>query len=208
MKKAGNITPNLRLKAAREARGWSQKYVADQIDADHYYLSRCERGTAFPSPHYRSKLCVLFGADARQIDHREQMCLILKSLGAMAGERGDYAQAEVYLQEGLALARQIGYKERIGLLLVNLGWIVSAMGRYEQADRCMQEALEVAQQSGNQAHQRHSRRARGKLPDAAAQGDMVEARRLGEESADILEKIGHLTAPEIKQWLAQDVLNA
>jgi len=39
---------------------------------------------------------------------------------------------------------------------------------------------------------------------AAAQGDMVEARRLGEESAGILEKIGHLTAPEIKQWLAQD----
>lgn len=67
MKKARHAVPNQRLKEARELRGWSQKYVADQIGADHYYLSRWERGTASPSPYYRSKLCALFGLDARAL---------------------------------------------------------------------------------------------------------------------------------------------
>jgi tetratricopeptide (TPR) repeat protein/transcriptional regulator with XRE-family HTH domain len=67
MKKAKHAVPNQRLKEARELRGWSQKYVAEQISADHYYLSRWERGTASPSPYYRSKLCALFGLDARAL---------------------------------------------------------------------------------------------------------------------------------------------
>ncbi|MFL5691574.1 MAG: NB-ARC domain-containing protein, partial [Ktedonobacteraceae bacterium] len=67
MKKAAQAVPNQRLRAQRELRGWSQKYVAEQIGADHYYLSRWERGTAMPSPHYRQKLCVLFGQNAREL---------------------------------------------------------------------------------------------------------------------------------------------
>ncbi len=67
MKKAAVATPNLRLKEARELRGWSQKYVADEIGADRYYLSRWEHGTASPSPYYRQKLCELFGKDAREL---------------------------------------------------------------------------------------------------------------------------------------------
>jgi tetratricopeptide (TPR) repeat protein/transcriptional regulator with XRE-family HTH domain len=67
MKKAHKGTPNQRLKAERELRGWSQKYVADQLGADHYYLSRWERGTAFPSPYYRQKLCLLFDKNAKEL---------------------------------------------------------------------------------------------------------------------------------------------
>src|ERR1700694_1287751 len=67
MKKAYKGTPNQRLKAERELRGWSQKYVADQLGADHYYLSRWERGTASPSPYYRQKLCVLFGKTTKEL---------------------------------------------------------------------------------------------------------------------------------------------
>ncbi len=67
MRKAAKAIPNQQLKQARELRGWSQKYVADQIGADHYYLSRWERGTASPSPYYRNKLCVLFGKNAREL---------------------------------------------------------------------------------------------------------------------------------------------
>src|SRR5579864_9035870 len=67
MKKAHKGTPNQRLKAERELRGWSQKYVAEQLGADHYYLSRWERGTAFPSPYYRQKLCVLFDKNAQEL---------------------------------------------------------------------------------------------------------------------------------------------
>src|SRR5581483_4444158 len=60
-------TPNQKLKVARELRGWSQKYVAEQIGADHYYLSRWERGMTVPSPYYRQKLWELFGKNARDL---------------------------------------------------------------------------------------------------------------------------------------------
>src|SRR5207247_10860307 len=52
--------PNRRLKHERELRGWSQQYVATQIDAERYYVSRWETGTASPRPDYRRKLCELF----------------------------------------------------------------------------------------------------------------------------------------------------
>lgn len=67
MKKALKGSPNQLLKAERELRGWSQKYVADQLGADHYYLSRWEHGAATPSPYYRRKLCLLFGKNAREL---------------------------------------------------------------------------------------------------------------------------------------------
>src|SRR5579863_6570566 len=67
VKKALKRNPNQQLKAERELRGWSQKYVADQIGADHYYLSRWEHGTSFPSPYYRSKLCLLFEKNAQEL---------------------------------------------------------------------------------------------------------------------------------------------
>ncbi len=67
MKKMPKGIPNQQLKAERELRGWSQKYVADQIGADHYYLSRWERGTASPCPYYRQKLCTLFGKNAKEL---------------------------------------------------------------------------------------------------------------------------------------------
>src|SRR5260370_16771159 len=76
MKKIRKGAANQRLKAERELRGWSQKYVAEQLGADHYYLSRWERGTASPSPYYRQKLCVLFGKNAQELGLLEQAPMI------------------------------------------------------------------------------------------------------------------------------------
>ena len=67
VKKATVATPNIRLREARELRGWSQKYVAEQIGADRYYLSRWEHGTAFPNSYYQQKLCELFDKDAQEL---------------------------------------------------------------------------------------------------------------------------------------------
>ncbi len=67
MKKDSKPVPNQRLREERELRGWSQKYVTDQIGVDPYYLSRWERGTATPSPHYRQKLCLLFGKNEKEL---------------------------------------------------------------------------------------------------------------------------------------------
>ncbi|WP_201387620.1 helix-turn-helix domain-containing protein [Ktedonobacter sp. SOSP1-85] len=66
-KRSEKAMPNQQLKEARQMRGWSQQYVADQIGADYYYLSRWERGTTSPSPYYRQKLCELFGKNAYEL---------------------------------------------------------------------------------------------------------------------------------------------
>ncbi|HEU5226714.1 MAG TPA: NB-ARC domain-containing protein [Ktedonobacteraceae bacterium] len=68
MKSATTAVPNMLLSQARELRGWSQKFVAEQIGAPATcYLSRWERGHTTPSPFYREKLCRLFGKDAREL---------------------------------------------------------------------------------------------------------------------------------------------
>ena len=59
--------PNHRLKSARELRGWSQAYLAKQIGAQNYYLSRWERGEMTPSPYYQQRLCELFGKTAEEL---------------------------------------------------------------------------------------------------------------------------------------------
>ncbi len=58
---------NRRLREERELRGWSQQYVAEQIGADRYYLSRWEHGKMMPSPYYREKLCALFDKNAKEL---------------------------------------------------------------------------------------------------------------------------------------------
>jgi tetratricopeptide (TPR) repeat protein/transcriptional regulator with XRE-family HTH domain len=63
---------NQRLREERILRGWSQQYVAEQIGADSYYLSRWEHGKMLPSPYYREKLCALFGKNARELGFMPQ----------------------------------------------------------------------------------------------------------------------------------------
>jgi len=53
--------PNIRLRKAREARGMSQRDVADELHIpDRKQVSRWEHGTNIPHPHYRYALCKLF----------------------------------------------------------------------------------------------------------------------------------------------------
>ncbi|MFL5667030.1 MAG: tetratricopeptide repeat protein [Ktedonobacteraceae bacterium] len=63
---------NQRLREERILRGWSQQYVAEQIGADNYYLSRWEHGKMLPSPYYREKLCALFGKNAKELGFMPQ----------------------------------------------------------------------------------------------------------------------------------------
>ena len=59
--------PNKRLRHEREARGWSQAYVARQLEADANIVSRWESGERKPGPYYRQKLCALFGKSAVEL---------------------------------------------------------------------------------------------------------------------------------------------
>jgi len=49
------------LRDAREEQGWSQPRLAGEIGTTPVNISRWENGTTFPSPHYRQKLCEVFG---------------------------------------------------------------------------------------------------------------------------------------------------
>ena len=71
---------NTLLKRERELRGWSQSRVAEEIDTTALNVGRWERGTSTPYPHFREKLCALFGKDARELglvesedEHNEEL---------------------------------------------------------------------------------------------------------------------------------------
>ena len=55
------------VKSERERRGWSQARLAELVGTDAGTVSRWERGVTSPSPHFREKLCALFGKDAREL---------------------------------------------------------------------------------------------------------------------------------------------
>ncbi len=56
--------PNRQLRRERELRGWSQRKVADEIGTNIDTVSKWERGINIPDPHFREKLCALFGRNA------------------------------------------------------------------------------------------------------------------------------------------------
>lgn len=52
---------NESLKRAREARGWTQKELAEKINVDSKTVNRWETGKAFPQSQFRRRLSKLFG---------------------------------------------------------------------------------------------------------------------------------------------------
>jgi transcriptional regulator with XRE-family HTH domain len=60
MKKIQEKKPNHCLRRAREQRGWSQERLAQELEVSPQTVSRWECGIAFPYPHFREKLCLLF----------------------------------------------------------------------------------------------------------------------------------------------------
>lgn len=58
------MKPNNLLRRERELRGWSQARVAEEVGTTALNVGRWERGMSMPYPHFREKLCALFGKDA------------------------------------------------------------------------------------------------------------------------------------------------
>lgn len=94
-KKNQEIKPNHLLRQAREQRGWSQERVAQELEVSPQTVSRWERGTAFPYPHFREQLGLLFEKDiealglvsARTDDGSEDILPSPYSLPELADER-------------------------------------------------------------------------------------------------------------------------
>jgi tetratricopeptide (TPR) repeat protein/transcriptional regulator with XRE-family HTH domain len=78
----GRSQRNLLLRRARLERGWSQRELADLIDAPHALtINRWENGVVFPGPGYREKLCQLFEKSLADLGLVRQPALFLESPG-------------------------------------------------------------------------------------------------------------------------------
>jgi tetratricopeptide (TPR) repeat protein/transcriptional regulator with XRE-family HTH domain len=60
------------LRHQRELRGWTQQQVAKALHTDEKRVSSWERGVSKPSPHYRARLCKLYGKNAEELGFVEQ----------------------------------------------------------------------------------------------------------------------------------------
>lgn len=60
------------LRHEREVRGWTQQQVAKALHTDEKRVSSWERGASKPSPHYRARLCKLYGRNAEELGLVEQ----------------------------------------------------------------------------------------------------------------------------------------
>jgi tetratricopeptide (TPR) repeat protein len=88
---------------------------------------------------------------ARDSHNALDLATTLRNLGRLAMKQGDYAQAEVRLQEGIALAREVGHLEMLSALLFSLGAVADYRGDYAQAEAWYQEGLKLAREIGDLA---------------------------------------------------------
>lgn len=56
-----------KLQSERQRRGWSRKYVAEQLGVSEYTIGQWERGKHTPYPVHIQKLCTLFDASAETL---------------------------------------------------------------------------------------------------------------------------------------------
>lgn len=98
-KVSARYEPNLRMKRARESRGWAQADLAERIGAQTNLVTRWERGYAFPSPYYRQKICEVFGEPAENLglikeEKKEEREDAVSPQLLQQGEATDSVQAE------------------------------------------------------------------------------------------------------------------
>ena len=139
---------------------------------------------------------------ARQIEDREWITVILVNLGLAARRQGNYIQAELYLQEGLTLARQLGIPQITANTLYEYGNLYLDKRQPDTAELAFREMLTIIPERGQDlialAHY-------GLARAVATQGNIQEARRLGEASVAALETMGHRNVQEVRDWLKSTV---
>ncbi|HLG64821.1 MAG TPA: helix-turn-helix transcriptional regulator [Ktedonosporobacter sp.] len=179
------MTPNRRLKQARELRGWSQAKVAEQLGTDATTVSRWERGLFSPTPYFREKLCALFGKNAAELGLLE---------GANQSQESNGNDSS--LRSSASLLFQAGIEWQAKEL--HAGKITSPVPpswpkRTDTFTYILQSAT-----YDQQAHLLW-----GEAYVRALQGQHKEAQLLGEASLSAFESVNHLNATAIREWLDQ-----
>jgi tetratricopeptide (TPR) repeat protein len=134
----------------------------------------------------------------RQSGQLEWVSVLLISLGLTLRKQKNYVQAEIYLREGLDVAQKIGIPQIAANGLYEYGNLYLDQQRPDVAEVTFREMLAIAPQGSQDLI---ALAQYGLARALAAQGDIYEARRLGEASVITLEAIGHRNAREVREWL-------
>lgn len=181
------MVPNRHLKQARELRGWSQAKVAREIGTDATTVSRWERGLFLPTPYFRERLCALFDKNAqelgllenaRQVQESEQDAP-LQPISSLPVQTGQTWQEENWSTQDVPMLFPPSWSERTD----TFSYILLSAAHDQQAHRLWQDAYV-----------------------RALHGQYTEARKLGEASLRAFERIGHVNAHAVREWLEQPAL--
>lgn len=180
------MTPNRRLKQARELRGWSQAKVAEQIGTDATTVSRWERGLFSPTPYFRERLCALFSKNAEELG-------LLESCQPSAREQNG---PSIEPLATISSFREKERRSREGSLLDKADSSTPAPSWHKRTDTFAYILHSAA----------HDQQAHMLWEDAyvrALRGQYLEAQRLGAASLNEFERVGHMNAGAVREWLTQ-----
>src|SRR5947209_737161 len=179
------MTPNRRLRQARELRGWSQAKVAEQIGTDATTVSRWERGLFSPTPYFRERLCALFSKNAEELglletasQLRQHSVSVSEPLTTILAQQEQEAVriTEPLYAEGAVPMEPPSWPERTD----TFSYILQSLAHDEQAHILWENAYV-----------------------RVLQGEFTQAQQLGEASLNAFQQVGHMNATVIREWLNQ-----
>ena len=135
---------------------------------------------------------------ARQIGLCEWIGAMLVNLTQLEVERGDYSQARIYLEECETAAATLGVIRITTFVVFFRGILALHQGKFEEAEADFHEMQRIVPHGDLELH---ALLQYGLAQLAAGQGQLQQARELGEASALTLERVGHYQSHEIRRWL-------
>jgi hypothetical protein len=135
---------------------------------------------------------------ARQIGHREWAGAALVNLTELEIERENYPQARVYNEACATETEALGITRINVFVLFSRGILALVDEHFVEAETAFREMQRIVP-SGDVELQSFLRYGQARL--AASQGQLQQARLLGEASASALGRAGHYRFQEVRRWL-------
>ncbi len=101
-------------------------------------------------------------------------CRALYAAGNLGRAMGRYDEAQVYVEESLAIGRELGDRQRIAAALVLLGTIFSEKGELAEARSCFEESLALAEALGDSLRVTNALGSLGRLCNTEGDADAAE----------------------------------
>jgi tetratricopeptide (TPR) repeat protein len=138
---------------------------------------------------------------AQSMDNPERIAAILQIQSRVESSRGNHERAEELLRQSLEYALRINHQWYITFFKKHLGELYLQQKEWQKAAENFTEAAQIAEEKLG-SHDLWGEALYGLARVAAERGNISEARLKGQKSLDMLEKIHHYAAPEVRKWLA------